>query len=352
MKRTLLILASVCLGGCALQAPVTIDRDGLARFEPPPGKVLIFVGQDNQSVGGNASYRDGYIEHVGVPAGITHYVGMGADHGNRFKAVFDDTRVDGLNSESYWGAGPMCMKYYVDSPILSNCVMHLSIAMTGNNEDKVADGTHDRLIDELIAFLREYDHLPFLIRIGYEFEGEWNGYDPENYKAAFRRIVDRLRKAKVKNFASVMASVSFATPYATWEAYYPGDEYVDWLGYSYWEGGPADGDSLQFARNKGKPVFIAESAPRGYFLTHDEGSQVWKDWYEPYFAHIEKHLDVIRAVSYINCNWDVQPMWKGQNWGDTRLQGSGYLREKWLEKLAEPAYLSVEDQPFRWIGFE
>ena len=44
------------------------------RFAPPPGKILVFAGQDNQSVGGTSKYRDGYVDNIGVPAGITHYV--------------------------------------------------------------------------------------------------------------------------------------------------------------------------------------------------------------------------------------------------------------------------------------
>ena len=44
------------------------------RFAPPAGKVLIFSGQDNISVGGTEKYSDGYVNNVDIPAGITHYV--------------------------------------------------------------------------------------------------------------------------------------------------------------------------------------------------------------------------------------------------------------------------------------
>jgi hypothetical protein len=42
-------------------------------FEPPDGKVLVFIGQDNESVGGTENHRRGYADRVGAPAGITHY---------------------------------------------------------------------------------------------------------------------------------------------------------------------------------------------------------------------------------------------------------------------------------------
>ena len=45
-----------------------------ARFTPPPGKILVFAGQDNESTGGTLKHRDGYVDNIGIPAGITHYV--------------------------------------------------------------------------------------------------------------------------------------------------------------------------------------------------------------------------------------------------------------------------------------
>ena len=42
------------------------------RFAPPAGKVLVFAGQDNASVGGTETHHDGYVENIGIPGGITH----------------------------------------------------------------------------------------------------------------------------------------------------------------------------------------------------------------------------------------------------------------------------------------
>ena len=53
------------------------------------------------------------------------------------------------------------------------------------------------------------------------------------------------------------------------EAWYPGDEYVDWMGLSYFVqeadcGGPPFDELLAFAREHGKPVLVAEATPRRY----------------------------------------------------------------------------------------
>ena len=41
----------------------------------------------------------------------------------------------------------------------------------------------------------------------------------------------------------------------------------------------------------------------------------------------------IKIVSYINANWESQPMWQGQKWGDSRIQKSKKIKTQWLEKI-------------------
>jgi hypothetical protein len=328
----------------ATATPIPTERPtprppGLAKYEPPDGTVLVFVGQDNESVGGNDRFDDGYADNVGIPAGITHYVGF---------SILKD-HVMGLNAEETWGAGPMCLKYYLDSPTFDASIVHLSVSMV-SAEAKVADGSLDHQIDELVQFLQEHDDTPFLLRIGYEFDGHWNHYEPEPFKQAWHRIVDRLRAGGVDNFATVMSGTTCNTTTGTWKAFWPGDEYVDWCGYSYWAGDPYGCGSIEFAQEHGKPIFIAESTPRGRFLDKLDGERVWTGWYETYFKHIEENVDVVKAISYINCNWDAQPMWSG--WGNSRIEVNDYVKEKWLAKMAEPMYLNAEDDVYPLIGFD
>ena len=343
MKHLFLLLA---LAATTL-SPSATGQQLTGRFAPPAGKVLIFAGQDNASVGGTAKYRNGYIENVGVPAGITHYVYFSEGWTNKFNRTFGKG-VAGLNTETEWASGPMHQKAYLDSPSLDRCVMHLSISMEGNCEDKVADGTFDHLIDELVTFVRDHPEHPFLIRIGYEFDGNWNGYDPDNFKKAFRRIVDGLRKDKLPNVATCYASSSMAT-LKQFEEYDPGAQYYDWVGYSWW-GGDKDGEAaLEFARRLQKPVFIAEATPRGLFFDKDEPEEVWDTWFTKFFQHIDDNLDVVRAASYINADWDSQEMWDG--WGQSRLETAPLLRKRWLAKMAEDQFLNASDKPFELINF-
>ena len=324
----------------------------LGKYAPDKEQVLMFVGQDNQSVGGNGAWRDGYIEQIGTPAGITHYVYFSEGKTNNFGASFDVGSVDGLNKETSWGSGPMCLRCYLESETFDGTVVHLSISMELDDEAEVANGNYDHNIDELVAFLKEFSEVPFIIRIGYEFDGEWNNYEAVPFKAAWHRIVDTLRRENVNNFSTMLASFSVNTPRKTWDEYWPGDDYVDWLGYSYWGDDKGQGDSLALAREKQLPVFIAELAPKGFDLSRQKDKQVWQDWFVPFFKHIDDNRDVIRAVSYINANWEAQKMWQGAKWGDTRLQANSYIKAQWLQKMSDSNLVHSPEGVYAAIGFK
>ena len=219
------------------------------------------------------------------------------------------------------------------------------------------------------------------LRIGYEFDGAWNrGYaNKTSYILAFRRIVEVMREQAVKNVAYVwQASTSplddiIDTSHENIQDWYPGDAYVDWLGLSWFL--PADevghGQTSQrlladevvtLARFKHKPVMIAEAAPQGYDLTRltkanisplwdgaaaqsrvsKTAEQIWQQWFRPFFEYIHANSDVIRAVAYINAEWDAQPLWSAPYrqgyWGDSRVQINPEIRQLWLDEISQSSF--------------
>ena len=83
---------------------------------------------------------------------------------------------------------------------------------------------------------------------------------------------------------------------------------------------------LDFARKVKKPVFIAEATPRGHFFDKEDPDEVWEEWFEKFFAHMEKNIDVVHATSYINANWDAQDMWDG--WGADAYRNSSLNQDQ------------------------
>src|SRR5262249_51270069 len=138
--------------------------------------------------------------------------------------------------------------------------------------DDIVSGGADGEIDWLIEKLDSYGR-PVYVRFGYEVDAPWNGYDPGLYKQAFVRFANRIHPRDATHVAMVVHSASYCggtrgtRPMSDW---YPGDAYVDWAGLSYFV--PAScsyakvDEVVEFARQHGKPVMIAESTPQGYDL--------------------------------------------------------------------------------------
>lgn len=159
--------------------------------------------------------------------------------------------------------------------------------------------------------------------------------------------------------------------------FYPGDDYVDWVGISIFQqlypwsndddnnnnfaGGSMEyvHEVLQFAKlHNDKPVMIAESMPFGgvhwdghtFDHHHDHHpsetnkndeevsgiimpNNIWDLWFIPILQLIEEYD--IRMWSYINCDWNSQPMWYNIGFGDSRLSTLDYLMVRWKEYVLD-----------------
>jgi hypothetical protein len=83
-------------------------------------------------------------------------------------------------------------------------------------------------------------NLPFMLRFGHEFNGDWypwslaqNNRQASAYVDAFRRVVTRLRAAGANRVQHVWCFNHDSKPAAAWNdprTAYPGDDVVDWIG--------------------------------------------------------------------------------------------------------------------------
>lgn len=210
------------------------------------------------------------------------------------------------------------------------------------------------------------------LRTGYEFDGPWNGYPPEEFKAAWKHIYRFLRRAGVTNVAHVFHSYGYASM-DTLEAYFPepddqSDSYVDWIGYSHFSIDPAGPgrNELVFARQHGLKVFLGEVAPHGGgdcenqidISTDTDRALLWVD---NFFKHVEENRDVIRGLAYINQDWSdasYSPMWKEQDdqncrgffyRSNSRLNDSPVVEKAWGERISGDAYLNQRDDLYQQL---
>ena len=343
-----------------------------AKFEPPAGKILLVIGQDIGAIGGFPfPDNEGYTDKIKItPGGVTTYTSLPS--------------LGGLESEVNYGAGKTCAQCIADNPTYTNSVISIGLYMV-NEAKSVGEGTYDVQVKNLGKWIKKINR-PVFLRIGYEFDGAWNHYDTAEYKKAYRRIVDLFKTLEVTNCAYVWQSSTSPVDdliegtHEDISAWYPGDEYVDWMGYSWFINTPKQveltDELLNFARERKKPVMVCESSSQGYDIANltkrniaaildgpaGEGRQkkkaeeIWSEWFDPFFSYIDKNKDVIKIVSYINANWDAQRMWgapyKEGYWGDSRVEANKYIKTKWVETISSGQWLNAYPQLFQQLNFE
>lgn len=319
------------------------------KFEPKEGEVLFFIGQDLEAIGGLDNYSKGYLNTFEIPAGITGYTNLSPGDYSFGYAI---KGLDGTKKKANWGAGDSCLQYYVNNSKFKNSMMAIGLSMV-NHEKEIAKGKHDKLIREFGEWISSLKR-PIFLRIGYEFDGwDWNNYKKKYFLGAWKRIHKIFTEMKVNNVAYIWQSKGTGSDQKILEDWYPGDKYVDWCGYSYFNN--PDIEMITFARKHKKPVFIAEACPvlkdkygkfHANLANETAAKQIWQEWFVPFFKLINDNLDVVKAFSYINVEWKSQIMWQNNDYFknvDSRIQKSEFISKKWLQEVNKPLYLKAND---------
>jgi len=205
-------------------------------------------------------------------------------------------------------------------------------------EHLVAQGEYDEQIEQLCQALSELG-APAFVRIGYEFNGSWNGYEPAAYKAAWKHLVKAFRAHRLDNVAAVWCYVprggKLTYSFMDW---YPGDEWVDWWGLDlFWPDSFTYHDALSFMDQAAKhkfPVMIGESTPRSVGVL--DGQESWEKWFVPYFDFIRRY-DTVKAFCYISWDWGGTGRWS--TWGDARIEVNDSVLERYKKELSHENYL-------------
>ncbi|HEY5892968.1 MAG TPA: glycosyl hydrolase [Chthoniobacterales bacterium] len=169
---------------------------------------------------------------------------------------------------------------------------------------------------------------------------------PELYKKAFRYVVDRVRARGAKNILWVFHANNYSEPPDMWNVaaqYYPGSDYVDWLGLSVYGEQVHGVDSFTtfaplfkwptqeiHAIDPSKPVMLTEW---GVGEFPKEGSK--SDWIRDAFAAMPKR-SYVKAAIFWNERW--------QNSDDTysnlHVNSSPEALAAYRDGVAQPYWLS------------
>jgi hypothetical protein len=296
-----------------------------AKYEPATG-ILHGAGQD---LGG---FKD-YATAVGRPQHpiiYMTYIGLGGS-----KAQIE-------------GWGTQLKNELAGLP--SDVVPQIGLNMTGGNDTgvglvtKIANGEYDVQITAFAQALKDLGRKSF-VRIGYEFEGSWNGYDAAGYVKSFVKITDEMRRLEA-DAATVWCSAGGSGGFQSWDKlikFYPGDTYVDWFGVDIFSPEElTDSRLIAFldkAEEYKKPVMIGETTPR-YVGTLD-GKTSWDKWFRPFFSLLYSRPQ-IKAICYINWDWVYWSNKLGfqwQDWKDGRIEKNETVMKGYIQEIKKPIFV-------------
>lgn len=295
-----------------------METDFHRRLEPAAGRVIHGAGQSEQA------FRD-YWEHV-QPACPMNYMAYRGLRGKGHRAWGRKLR------EALDAYAPACL------------IPQIGLAMTHDGrpeqhyEQDVAAGQHEDRIEAFCEALIGLDR-PVFLRIGYEFNGPWNGYDAASYVDAWRRVEAALRQHRLEQVATVWCYAPDGED-KSFLKYYPGDDVVDWWSldtFSVEHFTQADTCAfMEAAANRRFPVMIGESTPRRVGV--QDGLASWSGWFAHYVAFIRRYPH-LKAFSYISWDWLQigNPAWL--DWGNGRIGYNEEVLAAYRAELADAMYV-------------
>jgi len=307
------------------------------KYVPPAGKSLLIMGQTLEDIN---DYMAEFSEKP-IPGGWSAYWGV-----PEFSGITDTYRNENGSSHNH--------QSLVDR--FPNTVIHSGMWMVGkwNVAKNTANGNYDKVIKKYSKWAKSIDR-PIFLRIGYEFDGPHNELEPDEYVSAYKHVVDLMRAEGVDNVAFVWHSYIFA-PYKNYplSAWYPGDEYVDWVGISlfgllYQDADLLpDGDAvMEFAKTHKKPVMAAEASP--VLGINPTDLDAWNKWFVNFFTVC--YSKNIKAISFISSNWEGYRFEGVTDWKDARLTNNKTISEAWFQETSKDRYLKQSPDLFEQLGF-
>lgn len=185
----------------------------------------------------------------------------------------------------------------------------------------IARGDYDFYIESWAKDVANFGHNIF-IRFGHEmndpYRYPWGPQNnkPEEFVAAWKHVVNKFRELGVNNVIWIWAP---QPAYLRYGEYYPGDEYVDWVGVGalnygtvaswskWWSFKEIYGNYYEWLDMLNKPMMITEMG-----CLKVGGSR--EDWFKEAFTKIPKVYPRLKAIIFFNDNDDKTTLNKSLNW--------------------------------------
>jgi hypothetical protein len=352
-------------GGPSAEAGAASDRQA-----PPSEGTLLLIGQS-----GARAFDDYVVATKSTPAGGSVYGELYTGKLNNDAQAQAVAALEKLPAGAYVELGlswkdAMAARGYINiDPNDGKPDDYRTVGV----EEQIVQGAFDQQIDAFVTFFKSHPTITFLLRVDYEVSTnfhcnvdhtKWN-FDTKDchfYVDAFRYVAKRVREiGQVQNVQLVYHPVRGQA-----SLLYPGDETVDWVGFSVFNndlclpvrngeqvvngctGGSVDpglANDIAWAEARGKRVIVAESS-----VQHDTDSDAasFNTYLDRLFGLLGAHRG-IRGLVYINIdwrnNWIPGEAWTGPFDADSRVQRYPETLARWCRELASGRYWGADRQP-------
>lgn len=228
--------------------------------------------------------------------------------------------------------------------------------------EAILAGKWDDYIDSWAKQAKAFDQ-PLFVAWGLEMNGTWfpwSGYfygggkdvgegrfaGPELFKKAYRHVVDRVRAQGASNVMWVFHANNYSYPMDSWnemKQYYPGDDYVDWLGMSAYgkqfkkDDWVSAADCLTYAYkdlcslSPTKPVMLAE-----WGIGEFPGAGDKAGWITEAFGVMQRGMPRLKAAVFWHERWENED----GSFSNLRVTSSPQALEAYRKGVAEPFWLT------------
>ena len=190
-----------------------------------------------------------------------------------------------------------------------------------NGLRSIAKGDYDGYIDKWANEVKDLNRLIF-VRLGHEmndpYRYPWGPHNnkPEDFIAAWKHVVNRFRAIGANNVIWVWSP---HPAYSYFDYYYPGDDYVDWVGIGtlnygtvaswgkWWTFDEIFGNYYSQLSKYKKPIMISE------FGSLDVGGNRSK-WFGDALTSMPVKYPAIKSVVFFHCSNDNTTTSKALNW--------------------------------------
>ncbi|MBE7030615.1 MAG: hypothetical protein E7409_04205 [Ruminococcaceae bacterium] len=251
----------------------------------------------------------------------------------------------------------------------------IAVEFAWNTYGTIDANANDAYIRDVIDFLSEYN-IPVFLRFAAEMNIGPNGNDPAAYVSAFRTVADYAHTKP--NIAMVWSPSDLSALDRNYADYYPGNEYVDWVGASmyvgrYFQGKRDHGtqtdplntyfsmdefahplnrvrELISFMETNGiaKPVMISECGVSHYVRTESEEMTNWAiEQLRRLYGDLFLRYPQIKMINYFNVQMPSEP-------NAYELYTNPSLHAEYNRLVDDPYFLSSTNDttPYGWRPFD